>query len=44
MAVSYRQGCEAAAATALSDGIVLAHTQMRAHTQTHTFTDVMEPA
>lgn len=32
MAVSYRQGCEAAAATALSDGMVLARTTTDAHT------------
>ncbi len=36
MAVSYRQGCEAAAATALSDGMVLAH----ACTDTHTHTRI----
>lgn len=38
MAVSYRQGCEAAAATALSDGMVLAHT----HRCTHSFTNEIE--
>lgn len=32
MAVSYRQGCEAAAATALSDGMVLAHACTHTHT------------
>ena len=44
MAVSYRQGCEAAAATALSDGMVLAHTHIHTYMDTHTFTDVIEAA
>lgn len=42
MAVSYRQGCEAAAATALSDGMVLAHTCTDTHTHFHM--DVIEAA